>query len=257
MRAPGAAGKVWLIGAGPGDPELLTLRAARALGEADVIVIDHLVQPAVLVHARAGVELIDAGKQGGRASISQEQINRILIARARAGQRVARLKGGDPFVFGRGAEEAEALIEAGLEWEVIPGVSSGIGALAYAGIPLLHRDHASSVAFVSGHAGRRAGALDCRADTLVVFMCAATICEIARELIGRGRAGSTPVALIRNGTLPSQEVRTGTLASLAACPEPFEAPLIAVVGAVAALAEGLHWFGAAPEPLAEPLREVG
>ena len=251
------AGKVWLIGAGPGDPELITLRAVRALGEADVIVIDHLVNRAVLSHARPAALVIDAGKQGGQKCIGQEQINHLLIAQARAGRRVARLKGGDPFVFGRGAEEAEALIDAGIAWEVIPGVSSGIGALAYAGIPLLHRDHAHSVAFVSGHPGRDAAALDCGADTLVIFMCAATLSQIARELIERGRPGTTKVALVRNGTLPEQEVRVGTLAALAACPEKFQAPLVAVVGAVAGLAGPLHWFGAEPQPLAPPLREVG
>jgi uroporphyrin-III C-methyltransferase len=251
-------GRVWLIGAGPGDPELLTVRAARALGQADVVVIDHLVSRAVLDHhARPYVEVIDAGKQGGKPCIAQEQINRILVSRARAGQAVARLKGGDPFVFGRGAEEAEALIEAGIEWEVIPGVSSGIAAPAYAGIPLLHRDHASSVAFISGHAGRAADALDCTAETLVIFMCASTIVQLARELIGRGRPARTKVALIRNGTLPTQSVRVGTLEELAACPEAFDSPLIAVVGEVAGLAGGLHWFGAAPQPLTPPLRRLG
>ena len=254
MTAPG---KVWLIGAGPGDPDLLTLRAARALGEADVIVIDHLVQPALLSHARPDAEVFFAGKQGGRPCIAQEQINRVLVSRALAGQNVARLKGGDPFVFGRGAEEAEALIAEGIPWEVIPGISSGIAAPAYAGIPLLHRDYASSVAFVSGHAGRASDALDCRADTLVIFMCAATIVQIARELIARGRPGATKVALIHSGTLPDQEVRAGTLAQLAACPETFEAPLIAVVGEVVGLSVRLRWFGDAPLPFETPLRRLG
>ena len=249
-------GKVWLIGAGPGDPELLTLRAARALGKADVVVIDHLVSPAVLEHARPGVLVIDVGKQGGKPCIAQDQINRLLVARARAGQAVARLKGGDPFVFGRGAEEAEALTLAGLEWEVVPGISSGIAAPAYAGIPLLHRDHASSAAFISGHAGRLGDSLDCSADTLVIFMCAATIAPIARELIGRGRPASTKVALIHDGTLPTQSVRVGTLAELASCQEQFEPPLLAVIGAVAGLASELHWFGAAPLPLPRPLRRL-
>ena len=250
-------GQVWLIGAGPGDPDLLTLRAARALGRADVVIIDHLVSPAVLLHARPGVEVIDAGKQGGKACIAQEQINRLLVARARAGQHVARLKGGDPFVFGRGAEEAEALIDAGLAWEVIPGISSGVAAPAYAGIPLLHRDYASSVAFVSGHDGRTGEAVACVADTVVIFMCAATIVPIARELIARGRDAATPVALVHDGTLPSQSVRVGTLAELAACPDVFEPPLLAVVGAVARLAGRLHWFGAPPAPLAPALRRLG
>ena len=250
-RGPAAPGKVWLIGAGPGDPELLTLRAARALREADAIVVDRLVAPAVLEHARPDAEVIEAGKQGGRPCISQERINRLLVDRAQAGQRVARLKGGDPFMFGRGAEEAQALVAAGVAWEVIPGVSAGIAAPAYAGIPLLHRDHASSVLFLTGHAGRDRTAFGCDADTLVVFMCAATIVEIARELLAFGRPGSTPVALIRNGTSTSQEVRAGTLAALAACPRPpLAGPLLAVVGEVVRLSCELRWFGEPAQPLA-------
>jgi len=243
-------GKVWLIGAGPGDPELLTLRAVRALGEADAIIVDHLVNRAVLVHARPGAEVIDAGKEGGKPCIAQEQINRLLLEHARAGQAVARLKGGDPFVFGRGGEEAQALVAAGIEWEVIPGVSAGIAAPAYAGIPLLHRNHASSAAFIAGHGVHARTALHCNADTLVVFMCAATIAGIAEELIARGRPRGTPVALIRHGTLPRQEVRIGTLGALARCAEPpLPAPLIAVIGVVASLARELRWFGPDPVPL--------
>ncbi|GAC1545602.1 MAG: hypothetical protein NVS2B9_12800 [Myxococcales bacterium] len=176
--------------------------------------------------------------------------------RARAGQQVARLKSGDPFVFGRGAEEAEALIAAGLDWEVVPGISAGIAAPAYAGIPLLHRQHASSVAFVTGHAHGSGMTLGEDADTLVIFMCAATIVPIARALIQRGRLPTTPVALIRNGTLPAQDVRVGTLDELAACTESFSPPLIAVVGEVARLAQGLHWFGAPPRPLSRPMRRM-
>ncbi|GAC1344903.1 MAG: hypothetical protein NVSMB23_20360 [Myxococcales bacterium] len=249
-------GKVWLIGAGPGDPELLTVRAVRALEKADVVVVDHRVQDGVLAWTRPGVEVIDAGKQAGKPCITQEQINRLLVSRARAGQQVARLKSGDPFVFGRGAEEAEALIAAGLDWEVVPGISAGIAAPAYAGIPLLHRQHASSVAFVTGHAHGSAMTLGEDADTLVIFMCAATIVPIARALIQRGRLPTTPVALIRNGTLPAQDVRVGTLDELAACTESFSPPLIAVVGEVARLAQGLHWFGAPPRPLSRPMRRM-
>lgn len=251
------AGKVWLIGAGPGDPELLTVRAARALADADVVVVDHLVQEAALAHARPGVEVVHAGKQGGKPCIAQEQINCLLVGRARAGQRVARLKGGDPFVFGRGAEEAEALIAAGIDWEVIPGISAGIAVPAYAGIPLLHRRYASSVAFVTGHTVREGMELGGGAETLVVFMCAATIVRIARALLARGRPPGTKVALIRDGTLPGQEVRVGTLGELAASAESFAAPLIAVVGEVAGLAARLHWFGAPPVPLSPPLRRLG
>ncbi|HVG21365.1 MAG TPA: uroporphyrinogen-III C-methyltransferase, partial [Blastocatellia bacterium] len=147
-------GKVYLIGAGPGDPKLLTIKAAEALAASDVIVYDYLVNPQVLAHARRDSELIYVGKRAGEPSTSQDEINRILVAEARAGKTLARLKGGDPFIFGRGGEEAEALVEAGVEWEVIPGIPSGIAAAAYAGIPLTHRDHSSSVAFITGRDAR-------------------------------------------------------------------------------------------------------
>src|SRR5215471_10417849 len=183
-------GKVYLIGAGPGDPKLLTIRAAEALAQSDVIVYDYLVNPEVLVHSRRGATLIFAGKRAGEHSLTQSEINRILIDKALSGLIVARLKGGDPFIFGRGGEEAEALVDAGIPWEVIPGVSSGLAAAAYAGIPLTHRDHASSVAFITGHdgGGKTRNGIDwsaaaMAADTLVIFMCASTIGRIAGELI--------------------------------------------------------------------------
>lgn len=251
-----SSGKVYLIGAGPGDPKLLTLKAAEAIRASDVIVYDYLVNPEVLAHSRRNAELIDAGKRAGQPSISQTDINRLLIERARQGQIVARLKGGDPFVFGRGGEEAEALVEAGIEWEVIPGVSSGVAAAAYAGIPLTHRGYSSSVAFITGHDARDGSRQSVdwssaahSADTLVIFMCAETIRGIARELVTAGRAESTPVAIIRWGTYEHQEVYSGTLEDLIAMDEQdqgsFEIapPAIAIVGAVAALAPKLHWFG--------------
>jgi uroporphyrin-III C-methyltransferase len=245
-------GKVYLVGAGPGDPKLLTIKAAEAIAASDVIVYDYLVNPEVLVHARRGVELIYAGKRSGEPSISQAEINRILIERARQGQTVTRLKGGDPFIFGRGGEEAEALADAGLEWEVIPGISSGIAAAAYAGIPLTHRDYSSSVAFITGRARpKRAinwSAAAHAADTLVIFMCAETIAGIALELIESGRSPSTPVAIIRWGTYQHQEIYSGSLADLAQAVGGFgtiriEPPVIAVVGDVVLLKEKLHWFG--------------
>jgi uroporphyrin-III C-methyltransferase len=245
-------GKVSLVGAGPGDPGLLTINAAKAIGAADVIVYDFLVNPEVLAHSRRGAELIYAGKRAGEHSMTQEEINDLLIKRAQQGQIVARVKGGDPFVFGRGGEEAEALVEAGIEWEVIPGISSGVAAAAYAGIPLTHRGYSSSVAFITGHnnvAGRggdwhfAANA----ADTLVIFMCAGTIEAIARELVEGGRRPSTPVALIRWGTYQHQEVYTGTLDDLVDIDEAggtsVEPPAIAIVGDVVALSGKLNWFG--------------
>ncbi len=243
-------GKVYLIGAGPGDPKLLTLRAMEALRESNVILMDHLVNPAVLKHARATARVIDGGKRAGRPCISQEEIHRMMIARARSGQTVARLKGGDPFIFGRGGEEAEALTRAGIEWEVIPGVSSGIAAAAYAGIPLLHRDHSSSVAFVTGHPDRKRKGYPL-ADTLVIFMCGSTVLQIARDLVSSGRPGTTPVAIIRAGTYSCQEVYTGTLAQLSGLHNlKLESPVLAVVGKVVDLAQTLHWFGRRPTPVA-------
>lgn len=248
-------GRVYLIGAGPGDPKLLTIKAADAIAASDVVVYDYLVNPEVLAHSRRGAELFYAGKRAGEPSISQTQINRLLIERARRGQIVARLKGGDPFIFGRGGEEAEALVEAGIRWEVIPGVSSGLAAAAYAGIPLTHRDYASSVAFITGRdaqGGKRAvdwSVASQNADTLVIFMCAETISRIAGELIANGRAPSTPVAIIRSATYQHQEVYSGALEDLIAIDEDGEAgfairpPAIAIIGEVAALAAKLSWFG--------------
>ncbi len=249
------SGKVYLAGAGPGDPKLLTLRAAEAIGASDVIVYDYLVNPQVLAHARRGVELIYAGKRAGQPSISQEEINRLLISHALAGRTVTRLKGGDPFIFGRGGEEALALAQAGIDWEVIPGISSGIAAASYAGIPLTHRDHASSVAFITGHDGaKKRRSVDWSvtawaADTLVIFMCAETIATIARELILAGRSPLTPIAIIRWGTFEHQEVFTGSLADIAETDSEIAPPAIAVVGDVVSLREKLRWFDHSTFPL--------
>jgi len=243
------AGKVYLIGAGPGDPDLLTLRAVRALRRSDLVLIDHLVNPEVLVHARPGVEIRSVGKRSGRHLLLQAEINRLLVEAARAGRVVARLKGGDPFVFGRGGEEAEALVAAGIAWEVVPGIS--------AGIPVLHRERASSVAFVSGHPGCDPAKVALEADTLVIFMCGSTIARIARALLAGGRPRSMPVALVCSGTTARQVVYTGALGELARLDTlDLPTPVIAVVGEVAALAAKLRWFGPAPLPLrAAPRRE--
>ena len=249
-------GKVYLIGAGPGDPKLLTLGAAAAIAESDAIVYDNLVNPEVLAHSRRGAELVYVGKRAGEPSISQFGINRLLIDRARSGQIVARLKGGDPFIFGRGGEEAEALAEAGVRFEIIPGVSSGVAAAAYAGIPLTHRNYSSSVAFITGHDAAHAkrppvdwSIAAHAADTLVIFMCAQTIARIAREIIASGRPAATPIAIIRWGTHQDQEVFITTLEGLVAADEAHEGgltidpPAIAVIGDVVRLADKLEWFG--------------
>src|SRR5262245_783172 len=247
-------GKVYLIGAGPGDPKLLTLRAVEAIQDSHVIVYDYLVNPEILAHSRRNTELIYVGKRGGHKSISQSEINRLLIERAQEGQVVARLKGGDPFIFGRGGEEAETLNDAGIHWEVIPGVSSGVAAAAYAGIPLTHRQHSSSVAFITGHDAydNDKKSVDWKiaahsADTLVIFMCAERIAGIVRKLVESGRSRSTPIALIRWGTYEHQEVYSGTLADLiegdADSSFKIEPPAVAIVGEVAAFAQKLSWFG--------------
>jgi uroporphyrin-III C-methyltransferase len=248
-------GKVYLIGAGPGDPKLLTIKAAEAIAAADVIVYDYLVNPEILAHARRGAELIYAGKRAGEPSATQADINRILINQAHSGHIVARLKGGDPFIFGRGGEEAEALVDAGIAWEIIPGISAGVAAAAYAGIPLTHRGYASSVAFITGHDNpqKHRHAIDWSvaakaAETLVIFMCAETIVKIARHLVVNGRPAHTPIAIIRWGTYAHQEVYSGTLADLVMNDSELDAikiepPAIAVVGDVVSLREKLHWFG--------------
>ncbi len=243
-------GKVFLVGAGPGDPKLLTLRAVEALRQSDVVVVDALVNPAILLHARADAKIIDGGKRAGRNTVTQEQLHQILIEHAWSGQTVTRLKCGDPFVFGRGGEEAEALTQAGVAWEVVPGISAGIAAAAYAGIPVLHRNHASSVTFLTGHdaLADNPGGLD--ADTLVIFMCGATVVDIAAELIAGGRSPFTPVALIHHGTCEQQDVHVGTLyelSSLSAIEVP--TPVIAVVGQVVRLARKLQWYRAPPRSL--------
>ncbi len=243
------SGKVYLIGAGPGDPKLLTLKAAEAIAQSDVVIYDYLVNPEILAMARYGVELIYVGKQAGQTSILQEEINQILIKHAYAGQIVARLKGGDPFIFGRGGEEAEALVEAGIEWEVIPGISSGIAATAYAGIPLTHRYYASSVAFITGHDAKKSRkkvdwfAIAKTVDTLVVFMCAETISRIASKIILGGSSPQTPIAIIRWGTYEYQEVYLGTLQDIANSKIKIQQPAIAVIGDVVLLKNKLHWFG--------------
>jgi uroporphyrin-III C-methyltransferase len=251
-------GKVYLVGAGPGDPGLLTLRAAEVLGQCDVVLVDALVHRGVLKHVRAGTEVLDVGKRGWRPCVRQEEIHRLLIEHARLGRTVARLKGGDPFIFGRGGEEAEALEAAGIPWEAVPGVTAGIAAASYAGIPLLHRKYASSVVFVTGRAqtGSACSApktpLDGPAgvDTVVVFMCGKTLARVARSLLRHGRPASTPAAVIRSGTWRDQEVFLGTLEELAGLEgASLGSPVLAVIGAVAGLATRLHWFGVAPKPL--------
>jgi uroporphyrinogen III methyltransferase/synthase len=246
-----AAGSVSLVGAGPGDPDLLTVGAVRALQAAEVVVHDALLSPAVLDYCPAAAERIDAGKRAGAHSRSQDEINAVLIAKAREGKRVVRLKGGDPFVFGRGGEEALALREAGIPFTVIPGVSSAVAVPAYAGIPVTHRGIARNFAVVTGT--EAAGeTIDWHAlagmETLVVLMGASSLPDVAQRLIQAGRDPSTPAASISNGTLPNQQTVVATLSTIAQAVTSagLPTPLITVVGEVVSLAERIGWRESLP-----------
>ncbi len=243
--------KVHLVGAGPGDPGLLTLRAAELLRGAEVLLYDALVADAILALAPPQCERIFVGKRRGAHALPQDEIERLMIEKARAGKRVVRLKGGDPFVFGRGGEEAQALREAGVAFGVVPGISSAVAAPAYAGIPVTHREHAASFTVVTGHEDptKSAPALDWAklADpqrTLVLLMATATLGEIAAQLIAHGLDAATPVAVVQDGTRPSQRSVSGTLRTIAAevAHAKLGSPAVVVVGGVARLHNALRWF---------------
>lgn len=234
-------GKVYLVGAGPGDPGLFTLKGKALLECADVVVYDALVSSAILANINPQAEKIDAGKRRGRHSLSQEEINQLLIAKAEDNAIVVRLKGGDPFVFGRGGEEMEDLVKAGVSVEVVPGVTSGIAAPAYAGIPLTHRDYSSSVTFVTGHesAGKYRPIVKWQAiaqgsETIVIYMGIHNLPYITEQLHAAGLSLDTPIALVRWGTRPEQEELIGTLETIVAQVEAtqFGAPAIAIIGQV-------------------------
>lgn len=248
-----ARGKVYLIGAGPGDPGLLTLKGKRCLEEADVVVYDYLANPRLLRYTKPDAELIYVGKQAGLHTLPQEEIGRLLIERAAQGKVVARLKGGDPFIFGRGGEEAEELVTARIPFEVVPGVTAAVAAPAYAGIPLTHRDFTSTVAFITGHEDPTKQATGIAWDklatgigTLVFFMGVGQLPEIAAKLVSHGRSPNTPAALIRWGTRAEQEVVTGTLANLPEKCRGMKPPALIVVGEVVTLRDKLRWFEAMP-----------
>ncbi len=245
------SGIVHLVGAGPGDPGLLTVRAVELIAAADVILYDRLIPPEALAHARPGAEVVYVGKQGEGPQFPQDDTHRLLLEHARAGRRVVRLKGGDPFVFGRGGEEALVLQEAGIPFEVVPGVTAGIAAPAYAGIPVTHRDVASGVAFVTGHEDpdKPESAIDWEAlaafpGTLVFYMGVRALPRIAERLVAGGRPPSQPVAVVENGTLAGQRTLLATLADVAdrAREDGIRAPAITVVGDVCALREQLAWL---------------
>jgi uroporphyrin-III C-methyltransferase/precorrin-2 dehydrogenase/sirohydrochlorin ferrochelatase/uroporphyrin-III C-methyltransferase len=248
------AGCVYLVGAGPGDPELLTLKALRVLREADVVIYDRLVSDAILALLPPGVMRIYVGKESSRHSVPQDQINERLVKLAKAGRRVVRLKGGDPFVFGRGSEEAEELVAHGIPFEVVPGITSASACSAYAGIPLTHRGLATGVRFVTGHCRQDAplelnwASLADPNTTLAIYMGTANADVISDRLIAAGLHRETPVALIENGTTPRQRVGITTLSALPAeiVRKGFKPPTLIVIGKVVTLAETLAWAPSHP-----------
>lgn len=248
-------GKVFLVGAGPGDPGLLTIKAKACIEKGDVIVYDNLANRSFLTYARQGAELIYAGKEGGHHSLSQEEINRLIIDRAEKGLTVVRLKGGDPFIFGRGGEEAQELVGAGVPFEIVPGVTSAIAVPAYAGIPLTHRDFTSTVAFVTGHEDPTKEQSDIAWDklstcagTLVFLMGVGNLSTIAATLIANGRSPETLVAVIHRGTVAEQRTVVGTLKNIGKRVQDvgLKPPSVIVVGDVVRLREELDWFEKRP-----------
>ena len=248
-------GKVYLVGAGPGDLGLVTLRAKECIESADVIVYDHLANPEMLGWAREDAEVIYAGKEPGKSQLSQQEISALLIERARQGKQVVRLKGGDPFVFGRGAEEAQAIADAGTSFEIVPGITSAIAGPAYAGIPMTHRAHNSHVTFFTGHEdpAKPESAIDYAAlaklgGTQVMMMGVERLGSITREMLKQGVRSDLPVALVRAATTGQQKTLTGTLSDIAqkAVANDFKAPAVAVFGDVVTLRDDLNWYEKRP-----------
>ena len=246
---------VYLVGAGPGDLGLVTLRAKECIETADVIVYDHLANPEILSWARDDAEFVYAGKEAGGSQLSQQEINAILIDKAREGKQVVRLKGGDPFVFGRGAEEAQAIADAGIAFEIVPGITSAIAGPAYAGIPMTHRAHNSHVTFFTGHEdpAKAESAIDYAAlarlgGTQVMLMGVERLGSITNEMLKHGVSGDLPVALVRSATTGQQETLTGTLSDIAqkAIANDFKAPAVAVFGEVVGLRDALNWYEKRP-----------
>lgn len=241
-------GEAWIVGAGPGDPGLVTIRAQQLIGAADVVLYDRLVSAPVLDFARKEAELIPVGKQAGRKLMGQEEINRTIVRLVRQGKRVCRLKGGDPFVFGRGGEEALAVAAAGLPFQVVPGISAALGCAAYAGIPLTHRGKSASVTLATASLDRGDAAdwqtLAGSGDTLVLYMSVGALGDAARELAARGLAPQTPAAVIENGTTSEQRVVRATLSSVAeaAREAQIRSPALVFIGETAAMASQLGWF---------------
>jgi uroporphyrin-III C-methyltransferase len=255
-------GSVWLVGAGPGDPGLLSVLALHALSRADIVVYDALVDQRILRLARTGAVLDHAGKRGGRPSPSQPDISARLVHLAGDGKRVLRLKGGDPCVFGRGGEEALALAEAGIPFRIVPGITAGIGGLAYAGIPLTHRDTNSAVTFLTGHdsGGDMPGALDWDAiargsPVLVLYMATRHLPKIVERLLAAGRRSDEPVAVVSQATTPSQSVLVSTLGEISSLAAGIRPPAIVVVGEVVRLRAALDWVNKLDQGKTSPIAD--
>ncbi len=249
--APARPGTVYLVGAGPGDPSLLTLRAAQLIGEADVIVFDNLVSTEILATlARPDVEQIYAGKERGNHALPQEELNLLLVRLAKENKRVLRLKGGDPYTFGRGGEEVETLVEHGIPFEVVPGITAAAGVAAYAGIPLTHRNYAQACVFVTGHLKDGSMNLDWpglarRRQTVVIYMGLHGLPVLCEKLIEHGLPRDWPAAIVQQGTTPRQRTVTGTLTTLPQLAESsqLKAPTLIIVGEVVKLHDKLRWYG--------------
>jgi len=241
------SGEVALIGAGPGDAELLTIKAFSFIQQADVVLYDYLVSEDIMALIPDETEMVCVGKKAGHHSVSQDKTNQLLVDFALQGYRVARIKGGDPFVFGRGGEELEALFDAHISFQVIPGITAAAGATAYAGIPLTHRDYAQSALFITGHVKEESDQLDWSTvargkQTLVIYMGLMTSQHIQQQLILHGRESTTPVAIIERGTQTSQRVLKGALSQLAELAIQAQSPSLIIVGEVVRLSEKLNWF---------------
>jgi uroporphyrin-III C-methyltransferase/precorrin-2 dehydrogenase/sirohydrochlorin ferrochelatase len=253
LNAPDASktvGEVYLVGAGPGDPDLLTFRALRLMQKADVVVYDRLVSPEILELVRRDAEKIYVGKAKSKHTIPQDQINELLAKEALAGNRVVRLKGGDPFIFGRGGEELETLIEHGVSFQVVPGITAASGAASYAGIPLTHRDHAKSVVFATGHLQDNSINLNWQGlaqpdQTIVFYMGLTGLPIICEQLVKHGLSPTTPIAMVQSATTPQQKVVTGTLEDIQqkAQAAQIKPPALIIVGSVVSLHKKLNWFG--------------